>query len=259
MNLHNSRVIRILVGTWLPIFLIWGWWSWSADSTNPYFPPLSAIWEQFKFNWIWQYFPIHVVPSLRNLFVGFFIGIVAGVLIGAFLGASPRVSRYFEPVIDFLRSIPAVATVPIFIIIFGLDANMRIAAIAVGALWPTLLATLQGFRATDLTLLDTGRVFRLTQLQMMWKVRVPNASPMIWSGFQVSLQIAFIVTIASEILGSGFGIGAFTTISIDSFMILDAWTGVILLGLLGFAINIIFDLVERWSLRWYVGQKKLTS
>jgi ABC-type nitrate/sulfonate/bicarbonate transport system permease component len=169
------------------------------------------------------------------------------------------VSRDFEPVIDFLRSIPAVATVPVFIIIFGLDANMRIAAIAVGATWPILLSTMQGFRATDPTLLDTGRVFKLTPFQMMWKVRIPNASPLIWSGLQVSLQIAFVVTIASEILGSGFGIGAFTVVSIDTFMILDGWTGVVLLGLLGFALNVIFDLVERWSLRWYIGQKKLAS
>jgi ABC-type nitrate/sulfonate/bicarbonate transport system permease component len=94
---------------------------------------------------------------------------------------------------------------------------------------------------------------------MMWKVRVPNASPIIWSGLQVSLQIAFVVTIASEILGSGFGIGAFTVIASDSFLILDAWTGVVLMGLLGFAINVIFDLFERWSLRWYIGQKKLAS
>lgn len=259
MNPLNSRIIRFLVGIWLPILLVWWWWTWSADSVDPFFPPLSAIWEQFKFNWIWQYFPIHVVPSLRNLFFGYFIGIFAGVVLGALLGASPRVSRYFEPVIDFLRSIPPVATVPVFILFFGLDAQMRIAAVAVAACFPTLLSTMQGFRATDPTLLDTGRVFRLTPFQMMWKVRVPNASPIIWSGLQVSLQIAFVVTIASEILGSGFGIGAFTTISIDSFMILDAWTGVILLGLLGFALNVVFDLVERWSLRWYIGQKKLAS
>ena len=161
--------------------------------------------------------------------------------------------------IDFLRSIPPVATVPVFILFFGLDVQMRVAAIAVAACFPTLLSTMQGFRATDPTLLDTGMVFRLTPFQMMWRVRVPSASPIIWSGLQVSLQIAFVVTIASEILGSGFGIGAFTVIATDTFMILDAWTGVVLMGLLGFAINVIFDLVERWSLRWYIGQKKLAS
>ena len=257
-SLLNSRIIRFLVGIWLPLLLVWWWWTASADSVDPFFPPLSAIWEQFKFNWIWQLFPVHVVPSLRNLFVGYTIGIVAGVVFGALLGSSRRASRYFEPLVDFFRSIPPVATVPVFILFFGLDANMRIAAVAVAATFPTLLSTMQGFRGTDSTLLDTGNVFRLTKFQMMWKLRIPSASPLIWSGFQVSLQIAFVVTIASEILGSGFGIGAFTVISSDSFMILDAWTGVLLMGLIGFALNVIFDTIEKRSLHWYFGQKKLT-
>ena len=87
MNLLNSRIIRFLIGIWLPILLIWWWWTASAESVDPFFPPLSAIWEQFKFNWVWQYFPIHVVPSLRNLFFGYFIGIFAGIVLGALLGS----------------------------------------------------------------------------------------------------------------------------------------------------------------------------
>ena len=80
---------------------------------------------------------------------------------------------------------------------------------------------------------------------------------MVFAGLQVGFQIAFVVTIASEYLGSGFGLGAFTLIATDSFMILDAWTGVLLLGLLGYALSLLFDLVERLSLRWYYGQKKI--
>jgi ABC-type nitrate/sulfonate/bicarbonate transport system permease component len=86
---------------------------------------------------------------------------------------------------------------------------------------------------------------------------MPAGLPMIFSGLQLGLQVAFIVTIASEYLGAGFGMGAFTLIAADSFMILDAWTGVILMGLLGYGINLIFDVVQRIMLSWYVGQKKL--
>ena len=66
------------------------------------------------------------------------------------------------------------------------------------------------------------------------------------------------MTIASELLGSGFGIGAFTLIATDSFMIIDAWTGVILMGILGFSVNILFNVVERRALRWYLASKKLS-
>ncbi len=253
----SRRILTVLIAAWLPVLLVYLWWSASAESTNPYFPPLSDIWTRFQELWVFSGWPIHVLPSLRNLVTGYAIAIVAGVVIGALVGTSRTAARYVEPVIDFFRSIPAVATVPVFIIIFGLEESMRIASITVAATWPILIATIQGVRQTDQTLIDTASVFRLSRTTVLWRVRVPGAMPIIFSGLQIGLQIAFVVTIASEFLGAGFGIGAFTLIATDSFLILDAWTGVILMGLLGYAINLIFDLVERLSLRWYYGQKKL--
>ena len=253
----GRRLLAVLLGAWLPIALVAWWWSASADSTNPYFPPLSVIWTRFTEIWFSDQFIIHVVPSLRNLLIGYLLGCLVGIVGGALIGASKRAGAYVEPFIDFQRSIPAVATVPIFIVIFGLDFEMRIAAIWFAATMPIMISTIQGVRSTDLVQLETARVFRLSNQQILWKVRLPAAMPMVFSGLQLGLQIAFVVTIASEYLGAGFGIGAFTLIAADSFLILDAWTGVILMGLLGYAINIVFDGAERVSLRWYYGQKKL--
>lgn len=250
-------ILAILVAGWLPVLLITWWWNASADSENPYFPPLSLIWGQFKVNWVFANVPIHLLPSLENLFVGFAIAVVLGIVIGTLVGSSPAATRYVEPIIDFFRAIPAVALVPIFILLLGLDSTMRMASIAFAAMFPVLIATIEGIRSTNVVLLDTADVFRLTRSQILWRVRLPSAMPIVFAGLQVSFQIAFIVTIASEYLGSGFGLGAFTLIAVDSFLILDAWTGVILLGFLGYALSVVFDLVERFSLRWYYGQKKL--
>lgn len=112
-------------------------------------------------------------------------------------------------------------------------------------------------RSADIVQVETARAFHLSKAQQLWRVRLPGAMPLIFSGLQLGLQIAFIVTIASEFLGSGFGIGSFTLVATESFLILDAWTGVILMGLLGYVINIVFDIVERSSLRWYYGQKRI--
>ncbi len=257
MKAIARRALIILTGAWLPVLLIFWWWTASAESTNPFFPPLSLIWEQFKILWIFDQVPIHVVPSLQNLFTGLAIGVLVGLVGGAYLGVSRRASLYVEPAIDFLRSIPPVATVPVFILIFGFDSSMRIAAISVSAVFPVLLATIQGVRSTDASLLDTAAVFKLSKFRVLWQVRMPAASPTIFAGLQLALQVAFVVTIASELLGSGFGLGAFTLIATQSFMILDAWTGVILLGLLGYALNVGFDLIERRTLRWYFAHKKI--
>ena len=250
-------IVAILVAGWLPVLLVTWWWTASAESENPYFPPLSDIWEQFKVNWVFANVPVHLMPSLENLFTGFAIAVVLGIVLGTLVGASPTATRYVEPVIDFFRAIPPVALVPIFILLLGLDSSMRIASIAFAAMFPVLIATIEGIRATNAVLLDTASVFRLTGSQVLWRVRLPNAMPVVFAGLQVSFQIAFIVTIASEYLGSGFGLGAFTLISVDSFLILDAWTGVLLLGILGYVLSLAFDVVERISLRWYYGQKKL--
>lgn len=257
MGAVGRRLVIIITAAWLPVLLVTWWWFASADSQDPFFPPLQQIWEQFKANWVFAQVPVHVLPSLRNLFSGLILGSLIGLIGGAYLGASRTAARYVEPAIDFLRSIPPVATVPVFILIFGLDMSMRVAAITFSAMFPVLLATIQGVRATDPTLMDTAKVFHLTPTQVLWRVRMPSAGPTIFAGLQLALQVAFVVTIASELLGSGFGLGAFTLIATQSFMIIDAWTGVILLGLLGYILNIAFDGVERWVLRWYYSQKKI--
>lgn len=255
----GKRLLIILTAAWLPVLLVWWWWHASADSQNPFFPPLQQIWDQFQVNWVFNLVGEDVYPSLRNLFLGLLLGSAIGLIGGAYLGASRRVAKFVEPVIDFLRAIPPVATVPVFILIFGLDMSMRVAAITFASLFPVMLATIQGVRSTDPTLMDTAKVFHLSPNQVLWRVRMPAAAPTIFAGLQIALQVAFVVTIASEILGAGFGIGAFTLIATQSFMILDAWTGVILLGLLGYALNLAFDGLERWVLRWYYGQKKIAG
>lgn len=251
------RALIILIGAWIPVAIFASWWTLSAESANPYFPPLSSIVQRFGELWFSNEFAVTVLPSLRNFFIGYLLACTIGIVLGTLIGGSRTGIKYAEPVIDFIRSIPAVATVPIFIIIFGLDIAMRVASITVAATMPILIATIQGVRSADTVQLETARVFHLSRAQQLWRVRLPGAMPLIFSGLQLGLQIAFIVTIASEFLGSGFGIGSFTLIATESFLILDAWTGVILMGLLGYLINIVFDLVERFALRWYYGQKKI--
>ena len=250
-------LLAILIAGWLPVILITWWWKSSANSDNPFFPPLELIWEQFKVNWVFTNVPIHLVPSLENLFTGFAIAVVVGIGLGALIGTSAGAARYVEPIVDFFGSIPPVALVPVFILLLGLDSGMRIASISFAATFPILISTIEGVRQTNAVLIDTATVFRLSPARLLWQVRLPNAMPVVFGGLQVGLQIAFIVTVASEYLGSGFGLGAFTLTATDTFNILDAWTGVLLLGLLGYVLSLVFDLVERASLGWYYGQKKL--
>jgi sulfonate transport system permease protein len=253
----NSRTVRFLAGAWLPIVIIWAWWELSADSTDPYWPPLQVIWARFLELWVFDLIPIHLLPSLRNFAIGVGLGIAVGILGGAHLALSTTAARFVIPVVDFIRSIPSIALIPIFIMFFGLEGEMRIAVIAFATCFPVLLATNQGVRGTDPTLLDTVRALRFSPFKILWRVRLPAAGPQIFAGLQLAVLIGFIVMIGSEILGAGFGIGAFAKITADSFLIIDAWTATILMGLLGYVLYLIFRGVERFALRWYYAANKL--
>jgi sulfonate transport system permease protein len=244
----------LAVGT--PALLLAAWWFASTESSSTFFPPLEQILTRFQQLWLFAHFPTDVVPSLANLAGGFALAAIAGIGLGFILALIRPVRWALEPIIHFVRSIPPVALVPIFITMIGFGNDMRITSIALAATFPTLIATMDGIRSVDGTLKDVSVVYRLTRTEKFTQVYLPAAAPQIFSGLQVSLQVAFIVMIASEMLGASTGIGALTLTAQQSFMIADMWAGVLLLGVLGFVINKMFDLAKTRILAWYFGAKE---
>ncbi len=253
----KNRAIRVLIGAWLPLLIIWVWWTWSANANDPFFPPLSVIWEDFRYLWVFDNVPTHLVPTLRNIFLGLAIGASAGVVIGAHLALSGYATRAAMPIIHFLRSIPPIALVPIFIVFFGIETEMRVALISFVTLFPVMLATMQAVRSTDETLVDTTRAFRFSAFRTLWQVRLRAGLPQLFASLQLAVQIAFLVAIAAEILGAGLGLGAFTKLAQDSFQVVDMWTGVVLMGLVGYGLFLALEIVEHIALRWYYGARRL--
>lgn len=256
-ELLTKRWARFAFGAWLPVLLVALWWVASANSTNPYFPPLSQIVQVTWDTWVGPNASLHVLPSLRNMLIGLACGLTLGVLLGAHLALSKTATAFVLPIVDFLRSIPSIALIPVFIMFFGLEAQMRLAVITFVVTFPVLLSTLQAVRSTDPTLLDTVKVFKFSPFQILWKVRLPSALPQMFAGFQLALLISFTVTIGSELLGAGFGLGVFTKTAQDGFDIQATWAATIIMGLIGYVLFVIFEVVERFSLRWYYGAKKL--
>lgn len=236
----------------VPVLLLAAWWIASAGSTNAFFPPLSTILQRFRELWLFEHLGTDILPSLGNLAAGFGIGGTVGILAGIALGMFRPLNWAVSPVVDFWRAIPPVAIVPIFVALFGFGTEVRIVTISISALFPTLISTLDGMRALDDQMEDVARSYRLSWWDRLIDVYLPAASPRIASGLQVSLQVSFVVMIASEMLGSSHGIGAMTLNAQQSFAIPDMWAGILLLGVVGYLANLIFNMVRDRVLRWYV-------
>ncbi|MFC0582217.1 ABC transporter permease [Micrococcoides hystricis] len=240
-----------------PILVLVWWWLGSANSTNSFLPPLSRIMERFQDLWLFAHFQSDVLISLRNLAIGYVIAVILGVALGFVLATVPILRAMFEPGVHFVRGIPPVALVPILITLVGFGPEMRITSIIIAAVFPTMISTIDGIRAVDGGLKDVCTVYQLPRAARLGSVYLPAAGPQIAAGMQVSLQVAFIVMIASEMMGPSQGIGSMTLLAQQSFMSADMWAGILLLGLIGFLANSAFDLIKSRVLAWYIGSKRM--
>ncbi len=197
-----------------------------------------------------------VVPSLARMLAGWGIVVVLGVALGLVAGRSRAIAETIDPVVEFLRAMPAPALIPVFIILFGTDSAMRVSLIAFGSMWPVLLNTMDGARGVDPTLLATARSFGIPRRAQLTKIVLPAAAPKIFAGLRVSLGLALILMVVSELVASTNGIGHHIIQAQRVFALPDMWAGVLLLGVLGYGLNAVLVAVERRTLAWHRGARR---
>ena len=251
----SRRALLVGIEVAVPVLVIAVLWVWSAGSGVYYFPPLKDVLETFKDTWLFDRFGSDVVPSLIRLLAGYVIAVAVGVGGGIALGLSPVLRRVSEPIVEFLRAIPAPALLPFALLVLGVGNDSKIFVIAFVCLWPILLNAVDGVSGVDPTLVDTGRVYRIPARDRLRHVVLPAAAPQIFAGMRTSLSLALILMVISEMVASSNGIGYFVLQSQRSFAIPEMWSGIILLGLLGYAFNAVFLMLERRALAWHRGAR----
>ena len=242
----SRRAVRVL-GL---VAVLLAWWVWSAQAESLYFPPLSEIVVAFADNWLFERVTSDLLPSLSHLFAGLAIAVVVGVLGGLLLGLVPALHRGLNPVLEFLRALPPPVFLSVGLLVLGTGTSMKIAVVALGPVWPVLLNTVDGVRGTDPARLDMARVFGISRLGRLVRVTLPSATPRIMAGVRVAIPLALILTVISELVASTEGIGYFVVQSSTTYAITDMWSGILLLGLLGWALTSLFELFEARVLRW---------
>lgn len=243
----------VLLALGLPVVLVVIWWFASAGSTDFYFPPLSKIVAVFPDTWFGPRMVDDVLPSLARLVIGYLAALAAGVALGVLIGSNRWVRALTEPLLEFLRAVPPPVLVPILMLMAGIGDLMKVLVIATGCLWPVLLNTVEGVRGVDQVLADTCRSYRIRGRLRLWHLVLRGASPQIVTGARQALSIGIILMVISEMFAASSGIG-FTVIQFkDGFRIPQMWSGVILLGLLGVLLSLVFRLVEHRVLGWYHG------
>ena len=247
---------RLAVVLALPATLIATWWFASADSQSFYFPPLQTILQSFGKLWFSPQALQNVLPSLLRFSVGYTAAALLGIAIGIPVGASRNLRNVLEPVLEFLRAIPPPVLVPVLILFAGIGNEMKALVIVFGCIWPVLLNPVAGVRALDEVLAEVVRSYRIGRLARLWHFVLPGASPQIFTGLRQSLSIGIILMVVSEMFAASDGIGFALVQYQRTFAIPEMWSGIILLGIIGIILSLIFRAIEAWLLGWYHGLRQ---
>jgi ABC-type nitrate/sulfonate/bicarbonate transport system permease component len=225
-----------------------------AELVNPLIiPPVSRILAVFA-DLLWSgQIPLQILASLKRAIVGYLLAALLFIPLGIFMGLFEPIHRALEVIVEMLRPIPPPVIIPVAMLFFGLEDEMKIAVIFFSCAWPILLNTLDGVRNIDRLLLNTARTFGLPQHKVIWQVILPACSPQIMTGMRVSLPIMLILVVISEMVGSTDGIGYFILDSQRRFRVTQMYAGMLALAVLGYLLNQLFNLAHRSLLPWHWG------
>lgn len=187
--------------------------------------------------------------SLSLVAKGYAIALIVGTPIGFFLGLSQGFARVFDPIVQVLRPVSPLAWLPLGMVLFlstGKQAleNGALFTIAICAMWPTVLNTAVGVRAIPQDYLNVGRVLKLSRTKMLFKIMVPATLPYMFTGFRLSLGIAWLVIVAAEMLTGRTGVGSFLWNEYNNANYGNIIFSILTIGIIGYILDRLMSLAE---------------
>jgi len=187
--------------------------------------------------------------SLVLVAQGYAIALIVGTPVGFCLGLSKTFTKAFDPIIQVLRPVSPLAWLPLGLVLFmsaGKEAGTYAAlfTIAICAMWPTVLNTAVGVRAVPQDFLNVGRVLKLSRWKMLTKILIPATLPYMFTGFRLSLGIAWLVIVAAEMLTGKPGIGGFLWQQYNALSYSHIILSILTIGVVGFILDRMMSVVE---------------
>ncbi len=196
------------------------------------------------------------LASLLRVLAGFAIALIAAVPVGIAMGLSFRIRNLLDPLVELIRPIPPIAVIPLALLWFGIGEESKVFLIAYGAFFPILLNTFTGMMAIDQNHMRAILTLGATRRQAIRHVVLPSAFPNIVVGARLGIAMGFIVLVAAELLAADSGLGFLIQDARQRFATDIVFVGIIVIGILGLALNQIMLVVERLAVPWrFVGNR----
>ncbi len=217
------------------------------------FPTLIEVGEAVLFLWERGMLAQHLAISLQRVATGFMIASITAIPVGILLGWVPALRIWVGPTLNFLRQIPPVAWIPLFIMWFGIGEASKSAVIFYAAFFPILLNTQLGVEQIPKSYWEVSLLYRLPFITSLTRLVLPGSAPAVFTGLRLGMGMSWRALVAAEMLAASSGLG-YLIMSARSLVRIDEMVvGIFLVGGIGILIDQLFAVLEHRVLPWTQG------
>ena len=192
----------------------------------------------------------HLGYSLFRVLVGFFVGAAVGIPLGYAMGLSNWFRGWFDPIVEFMRPVPPLALIPLVIIWFGIDETGKVVLLFLAALWIMAIGARSGVSGVNIAKVHAAYSLGASKWQIMRHVIIPNSLPEIFTAARVAMGVCWGTVVAAELVAANVGAGMMITAASKFQQTYIVVMGIILIGIIGFGIDILVRIVEKRLVPW---------
>ncbi|MDR6676592.1 NitT/TauT family transport system permease protein [Pseudomonas psychrotolerans] len=239
--MRESRLERILLGSAGLLVLVALWWAAVQGLAAPgsmarRFGPgttFVSLWHLLASGELWP----HILVSLERVLIGLGLALLVGVPLGLLVGSWRALETATTPAFQFLRMISPLSWMPLAVMVMGVGDKPIYFLLAFAAVWPILLNTAAGVRNLDPRWLQLAHSLSATRWEVLRRVVLPGVLGQVLTGVRLAIGILWIVLVPCEMLGVSAGLGYYILDTRDRLAYGELMALVLLIGLLGFALD----------------------
>jgi len=253
LRLGGSEYLNGVLLAWvIPLALLALWWLAADQGWVPpqVLPSPDAVWEALRDSAVSGDLWANTQISVWRVLVGFGAGLAGGLLLGVAMGLLPTFKDYVYPSFKAFSQVPVLGWLPLLMLLVGIDEALKVILIAKAALVPIALNTCNGIASVPTRYIEVARALKFTRWQLLTKVVFPAALAPIWNGVRYGLTHAWLALVVVELLASSEGLGFMIVYGRQLFQLDVVMAAVIVVGVLGFALDKLLAAVETRLLRW---------
>ena len=202
--------------------------------------------EGFRNVSLWE----HIGISVFRVISGVLLGAAIGIPLGFAMGLSSTARGLFDPIVEFMRPIPPLALIPLIILWFGIDETAKIFLLFLASLFIMTIAARSGVSSVRISKVHAAYSLGASKAQILRHVILPNALPEIFTGLRTSMGVCWGTVVAAELVAADKGIGSMIMIAKNFLQTDTVVIGIIIIGIIGYAIEIFMRYLERWLIPW---------